>query len=68
VPTIVRRHVPGAVDAFLGDHGLSRADIANWVLHTGGPQVIDGAANVATSYPGFACTLARLGATIRTER
>ena len=41
VPTIVRRHVPGAVDAFLGDHGLSRADVATWVLHPGGPKVID---------------------------
>jgi len=41
VPDIVRAHVPGAVDAFLAEHGLVRKDIATWVLHPGGPKVID---------------------------
>lgn len=41
VPNIVEQHVPGAVDSFLGDHGLSRSDIASWVMHPGGPKVID---------------------------
>lgn len=41
VPAIVRKHVPPAVDALLGDHGLTRSDVASWVLHPGGPKVID---------------------------
>lgn len=41
VPEIVRQHVPSAVDGFLYDHGLDRADIARWILHPGGPKVIE---------------------------
>jgi len=31
----------GVVDAFLADHGLTRADIGWWVCHPGGPKVIE---------------------------
>jgi alkylresorcinol/alkylpyrone synthase len=41
VPEIVRRHVPSAVDAFLAEHELRRSDITTWVMHPGGPKVID---------------------------
>lgn len=41
VPDVVRAHVPRAVDSFLAEHGLARRDIATWVLHPGGPKVID---------------------------
>ena len=41
VPEIVEKYVPGAVDCFLGSRGLSRNDIASWVMHPGGPKVID---------------------------
>lgn len=41
VPTLVGRFVRGDVDAFLADHGLSRADIGWWVCHPGGPKVIE---------------------------
>jgi alkylresorcinol/alkylpyrone synthase len=41
VPTLVGRFVRGDVDAFLGDHGLTRADIGWWVCHPGGPKVIE---------------------------
>jgi alkylresorcinol/alkylpyrone synthase len=37
----VRANVRGDVDAFLGDHGLSRADIGWWVAHPGGPKVLE---------------------------
>lgn len=40
VPAIVRAHLPGEVDAFLAEHGLTRADIRHWVCHPGGPKVI----------------------------
>jgi alkylresorcinol/alkylpyrone synthase len=41
VPTIVRDHVPGAVDGFLAEQGLRRRDVESWVMHPGGPKVID---------------------------
>ena len=41
VPTLVGRYVRGDVDAFLADHGLTRADIGWWVCHPGGPKVIE---------------------------
>jgi len=41
VPAIVERFVPEAVDSFLGSHGLTRSSIACWVMHPGGPKVID---------------------------
>ncbi len=40
VPEIVREHVRGDVDAFLGEHGLARRDIRHWIAHTGGPKVL----------------------------
>jgi alkylresorcinol/alkylpyrone synthase len=41
VPNLVGRFVRGDVDAFLADHGLTRADIGWWVCHPGGPKVIE---------------------------
>lgn len=41
VPELVSGHVAADVDAFLADHGLARSDITHWVLHTGGPKVLD---------------------------
>jgi alkylresorcinol/alkylpyrone synthase len=40
VPDMVRRHLRRDVDAFLGEHGLSRGDIARWIAHPGGPKVL----------------------------
>lgn len=40
VPDVVRAHLRQDVDAFLGDHGLHRSDIASWVAHPGGPKVL----------------------------
>lgn len=41
VPEIVAKHVPGAVDQLLARHGLTREAIGAWVVHPGGPKVID---------------------------
>lgn len=41
VPKVVEEHMKEDVDAFLGDHGLSRSDIASWVCHPGGPKVLE---------------------------
>jgi alkylresorcinol/alkylpyrone synthase len=40
VPRLVEAEVPRAVDGFLARHGLTRADMACWVVHPGGPKVI----------------------------
>ena len=41
VPNVVREKLGGDVDALLAQHGLTRADIGSWVLHTGGPKVLE---------------------------
>jgi alkylresorcinol/alkylpyrone synthase len=41
VPTVIREHLGHDVDAFLDDHGLTRHDIGSWIMHTGGPRVLE---------------------------
>jgi alkylresorcinol/alkylpyrone synthase len=41
VPDVIREHLCQDTDAFLAEHGLTRADIGCWVLHTGGPKVLE---------------------------
>ncbi len=41
VPVVVERFLRRDVDAFLADRGLTRADIASWVCHPGGPKVLE---------------------------
>jgi alkylresorcinol/alkylpyrone synthase len=41
VPQVVRDHLRADVDAFLAEQGLTRADIASWVCHPGGPKVLE---------------------------
>jgi predicted naringenin-chalcone synthase len=40
VPEILREHLGPWLRAWLGDHGLSSADIGSWAIHPGGPKVI----------------------------
>jgi len=44
VPEVVHEHLAADVDAFLDEQGLSRSDIGTWVLHTGGPRVLEATA------------------------
>jgi alkylresorcinol/alkylpyrone synthase len=44
VPVLIREHLGHDVDAFLAEHGHTRADIGSWVLHTGGPKVLEATA------------------------
>ncbi|MEO8748775.1 MAG: 3-oxoacyl-[acyl-carrier-protein] synthase III C-terminal domain-containing protein [Allobranchiibius sp.] len=41
VPNVVREYLGDDVDAFLADHGLTRADIGWYVAHPGGPKVLE---------------------------
>lgn len=45
VPNLIREHLGHDVDAFLADHGHKRSDIGSWVLHTGGPKVLEATAD-----------------------
>ncbi len=47
VPAIVRKHLPGDLARFLAANGLRREDITSWVLHTGGPKIIEAIAQAA---------------------
>ena len=45
VPEVIHDHLAADVDAFLNENGLVRADIGAWVLHTGGPRVLEATAS-----------------------
>jgi alkylresorcinol/alkylpyrone synthase len=42
VPELVERELPRVIDPFLAAHGLTRDDIATWIIHPGGPKLIRG--------------------------
>jgi alkylresorcinol/alkylpyrone synthase len=41
VPNVVMENLGRDATAFLADNGLKRSDIKSWVIHTGGPKVLD---------------------------
>ncbi|MDE3196136.1 MAG: type III polyketide synthase [Acidobacteriota bacterium] len=41
VPRVVKEHLGEDVDLFLSEHGLTRGDIGSWIMHTGGPKVLE---------------------------
>jgi alkylresorcinol/alkylpyrone synthase len=41
VPNLIREQLGRDVDQFLKDHGHVRADVGSWVLHTGGPRILE---------------------------
>ncbi len=41
VPAVVRQHLGANVDGFLARHELTRAGIGSWIMHTGGPKVLE---------------------------
>ena len=44
VPDTVVKHLGEDVDTFLSEQGLKRSDIKSWVMHTGGPKVLEATA------------------------
>jgi alkylresorcinol/alkylpyrone synthase len=41
VPDLVQQRLAKDVDEFLADNGLTRANIASWIMHTGGPKILE---------------------------
>jgi alkylresorcinol/alkylpyrone synthase len=44
VPNVVLTNLGKNVDEFLATRGLTRADIGSWIMHTGGPKVLEATA------------------------
>lgn len=44
VPDTVVKHLGRDVDEFLAEQGFRRSDIQSWVMHTGGPKVLEATA------------------------
>jgi alkylresorcinol/alkylpyrone synthase len=44
VPQVVFRNLANDVEQFLADNGLERKDIGSWIMHTGGPKVLEATA------------------------
>ncbi len=45
IPNIVLKNLAHDLDDFLAERGLTRADIGTWVLHTGGPKILEATAD-----------------------
>ncbi|MGD0566845.1 MAG: 3-oxoacyl-[acyl-carrier-protein] synthase III C-terminal domain-containing protein [Candidatus Sulfotelmatobacter sp.] len=52
VPTLIRENLGRDVDAFLADNGHKRSDLKSFVLHTGGPKVLDASADALALHNG----------------
>ncbi len=52
VPTLIRENLGKDVDAFLADNGHKRSDLKSFVLHTGGPKVLDASATALGLHNG----------------
>jgi alkylresorcinol/alkylpyrone synthase len=52
VPTLIRENLGRDVDAFLADQGHQRSDLKSFVLHTGGPKVLEASADALGLHNG----------------
>ncbi|HVM92982.1 MAG TPA: 3-oxoacyl-[acyl-carrier-protein] synthase III C-terminal domain-containing protein [Terriglobales bacterium] len=52
VPNLVRKNLGRNVDDFLASRGLVRGDIGSWVLHTGGPKILEATADALELHNG----------------
>lgn len=52
VPNLIRENLGRDVDAFLADQGHKRSDLKSFVLHTGGPKVLQASATALGLHNG----------------
>jgi len=52
VPVLIRENLGRDVDAFLAAQGCAKGDIGSWVLHTGGPKVLEATAAALDLHDG----------------
>jgi alkylresorcinol/alkylpyrone synthase len=41
LPDLIRSRLAADLEAFLGEHEVARTDIGSWVMHPGGPKVLE---------------------------
>ena len=41
LPELIRSRFAADVDSFLNEHGLSRKEVGSWVIHPGGPKILE---------------------------
>jgi alkylresorcinol/alkylpyrone synthase len=41
VPNVIKNNLGRDVDVFLGGQGFTRGDIHSWIMHTGGPRILE---------------------------
>jgi alkylresorcinol/alkylpyrone synthase len=41
VPTVIKENLGRDVDGFLADHGMTRDQVDSWIMHPGGPKVME---------------------------
>lgn len=58
VPKVISENLRRDVDSFLDKHGLTRDQIGSWIMHTGGPKVLD-AIDAALELPPHALSHSR---------
>lgn len=52
VPKLIRDNLGHDLDSFLSDNGYQRSDLRSWVLHTGGPKILDATAEALDLHNG----------------
>ncbi len=52
LPELIRCRLAHDLDAFLAGHNLKRGDIGSWVIHTGGPKVLEAIADALGLHDG----------------
>jgi len=52
VPILIRENLGSDMDAFLAAHGYKKSDIGSWVLHTGGPKILEATAAALDLHDG----------------
>jgi alkylresorcinol/alkylpyrone synthase len=52
IPDLVRNNLARDLDHFLAEKGLVRSDIGSWVLHTGGPKILEATADALNLHNG----------------
>jgi alkylresorcinol/alkylpyrone synthase len=52
VPNVVKDNLGRDVDAFLARHNMTRSDVHSWIMHPGGPKVLDSVAETLGLHNG----------------
>jgi predicted naringenin-chalcone synthase len=52
VPDLIQAHLPPFIDSWLASHSLTRADIAHWAIHPGGPRIVESVESALSLPPG----------------